>query len=245
MYYLGPGLEDTKFVITELTYFLFEVILVTTLYLLYILIKNYQEKEKELLILQNTQAKMEVKLLEDQINPHFLFNNLNILSTIINKGKSKDADQFLNTFSRIYRYVIDYKNQELILLSKELEFVKDYIYLLEKRFVNSYTFNINIAGNEETKYYIIPNTLQILVENIVKHNEGSSDHPVEVFLDIQEDHLVIKNTYSPKKYKPESKKIGLSNLKKKRYRLLYEQEISITQYKDYFIVNIPLVIKHI
>ncbi|MCA0383768.1 MAG: histidine kinase [Bacteroidetes bacterium] len=139
--------------------------------------KNKQLEAEELLRM-HTQA--ELQSIKSQVNPHFLFNNLNVLSALVMK-QSQDANHFIEAFSNVYQYILRNQEKELIDLQQELDFLEPYIYLLQHRFPNSIQLNIQIAA-EAKQLQVVPVALQMLVENAIKHNIVSPQQPLQIHI---------------------------------------------------------------
>ncbi|MCZ4408452.1 histidine kinase [Cryomorphaceae bacterium 1068] len=177
--------------------------------------------------------------LKDQLNPHFLFNSLNVLSNLV----YEDADQanaFIEKLSKIYRYVLDVQYEELVELDQELAFAKNYLELQELRFGSKISYVIRV--NDSVKYAIPPLTLQLLLENAVKHNAATKDKPLIISIIQEDDQLKVTNTFNPRTTEPEESGIGLKNIKE-RYSFLSNREVVIDQNEALFEVNIPLLTK--
>ncbi len=180
----------------------------------------------------------ELRFLKSQIDPHFLFNNLNTVDSLIDSNPAA-AKVYLNKLSMLYRYLISSKDHEVVPLEEELEFAKNYIYLIDCRFGEAFQFEItNELGNIDQQL-IPPGALQTLLENIVKHNHASSEQPIKSEIVISEKGIRVSNNLSAKNKKVYSTGIGLSNLKA-RYKLLTDNDIEV-QTSDHFIVQLPLI----
>lgn len=175
--------------------------------------------------------------LKDQINPHFLFNNLSVLSSLVYKDQDKSVD-FINQLSKVYRYLLDNRNNELVSLDNELTFIKSYTYLLQIRFDTSIVFDIQIPENK-LQLMIPPMALQMLIENAIKHNEVSSALPLKVSIVVNEDVLQVTNNLQLRRVEEESSKTGLQNIKQ-RYSYFTEKQVEVLQTENQFIVRIPL-----
>ena len=142
--------------------------------------KEYRIKLLEAEQLKTKTSQAELQVIKSQINPHFLFNNLNVLSALVMQNSS-EANKFIEAFSQVYRYILNNQHKELVELKTELEFIKPYIYLLEKRFSNGLKITIDIDEAQENKF-IIPASLQMLIENAIKHNVASKTKPLHIDL---------------------------------------------------------------
>ncbi|WP_229214346.1 sensor histidine kinase [Dyadobacter flavalbus] len=175
--------------------------------------------------------------LKDQLNPHFLFNSLNVLSNLVYENPDTAA-KFVHRLSRIYRYVLDVQHEELVSLEKELDFAADYLSLQKIRFEDSLQYEIRIDQN--TSGNLPPLSLQLLLENAIKHNIASTENPLRIGIFMENQELVVKNNLQLKSSMPEnSAGIGLMNIVK-RYELLSNQTISIQDTGGSFVVKLPL-----
>jgi len=213
--------------------------------MVFYMIKNYRNQIMELehskvklIALQKENLTAELVSLKQQIDPHFLFNSLNTLITLIEE--SKDAAQnFVQELSKVYRYILQIKDKDLIEVRKELAFVKSYNFLLAQRFRENLKIKIDI--NEQYRHrLIIPAALQMLVENCVKHNVISSDKPLEIKISCDGKYLKIVNTLQPKLDSVDSEKIGLENLKR-RFSYFTDTELQVIKTEDEFIVKLPII----
>jgi two-component system LytT family sensor kinase len=188
---------------------------------------------------ESIEAQLEV--LKAQINPHFLFNNLSVLSSLVYIDQDK-AVEFINQFSKVYRYVIESNNKELVTLNTEMEFIQSYIFLLKIRFGANINFNIEVDtafGN----YLIPPMALEIILENTIKHNEVSIEKPL--FVSIQttkQNYLIISNNLQLRNDVEKGTQLGLKNIKQ-RYIHYTDQPVHIEKKNDQFVVQIPLLPK--
>jgi two-component system LytT family sensor kinase len=208
--------------------------------------KRYFEGQRDLLLAQKAQAESqraqaqsELKSLRAQVDPHFLFNNLNILYALIQQNQ-QEASHFLSCFSSLYRYLIRHKDADLVPLEEELRFADEYIYLLGHRFGTAYQFEKTSlpAPAELAGLFVVPGTLQVLLENVVKHNRGDEDDPLRVTLAVGPDSLIVRHRRAPKRTTVESMGTGLSNLRE-RYRLLAGRE-PLVQADEFFTVTVPV-----
>ena len=156
--------------------------------------------------------------LRNQINPHFLFNSLNVLSTLVYKDQDL-ANDFIQQLSKVYRYLINNQSKKIISLTEELSFINSYIYLLNIRFKSNLKIINNINGNTE-RYYIAPATLQLLIENAIKHNIVSYKKPLNIDIFSDDNFIIVKNNLQKKKQsKQNNTRVGLKNIQK-RYQLM-------------------------
>lgn len=175
--------------------------------------------------------------LKSQIDPHFLFNSLNVLTSLIGENP-KLAEKFTTKLSKVYRYVLEQKSKDLIDLDEELLFAKTYMELLKMRFEDAVIFEIpEKASNSELK--IIPLSLQLLLENTIKHNVVSEENPLKVKIVEENGYLVITNNYSPKTVLEKGTKVGLKNIID-RYNLITLKKVTVEKTGETFTVKLPL-----
>ncbi|MAY58221.1 MULTISPECIES: histidine kinase [Pseudoalteromonas] len=188
-------------------------------------------KEKALLDSQ-------VKTLQQHIDPHFLFNNLNVLSALILKSP-EEAEEYLETFSDIYRYILENKSKNLVPLAKELVFIKDYMALIETRFNGLYRLRINVDNALLANRYVIPCSLQLAIENAVKHNGATVDNPLDIHINVEVDGIVVTNNLNEKEYKPMSTGLGLAHLQA-QCKAVFNRQSRIEKNESVFILTLPM-----
>src|SRR5690349_16419609 len=172
-------------------------------------------EEKEMLKRESLNAQLDA--LRTQVNPHFLFNNLNTLTAVI----ADDPDlaiEFVQQLAKVYRHVLEVKDEQIILLQEELDVLKAYAFLLQTRFGKHLNVTINVS-EENLKKKIVPLSLQLLMENAIKHNIVSSDKPLSIHVFAQNEKLVVTNNLQKKNQVIESTGIGLDNIRN-RYKLI-------------------------
>ena len=178
------------------------------------------------------------ELLKQQVNPHFLFNSLNTLKSMIEIGDAHSVD-FVLKLSDFYRFTLDNRQHDVIALSYEFKILQAYMFLLEARFEEGIKLNISI-DTSTTSTFIPPFTLQLLVENCVKHNVISLDHPLHIELYTTDNKIIIENQIQLKKNPEASTGMGLENINQ-RYQHLTQKEIRIEQDTVSFKVTLPLI----
>lgn len=177
------------------------------------------------------------EVLRNQINPHFLFNSFNVLSELVYENQDL-AVKFIQQLSKLFRYVLDSREKELVPLSEEIEFVKSFSYLLKTRFENKLLFQIDVtAGQHEM---IVPVSIQMLIENAVKHNEVSDQFPLIIEINRNEDFIEVSNSLKPKDADDETTRLGLKNLKQ-QFVFFTKKEIVVEKTADEFIVKLPII----
>jgi two-component system, LytTR family, sensor kinase len=187
--------------------------------------------------LEKENFKAQLTALKNQISPHFLFNNLSILSSLV-ENNPKLSVQFINRLSKVYRYILQQSDYERISLKTELEFVETYTFLLKIRFEDKLRIVIDIPESDQLRYSIVPLTLQLLVENAVKHNRMSDEQPLVVYFQSRGNYLVVVNWIQPRPQNEPSTGLGLQNIIN-RYKLLTEKPVLVTEKDESFIVKIP------
>lgn len=216
-------------------------IIVSIVHIIY-LYKYYQEsKLKEQKVIAGT-ASAKFESLKNQIDPHFLFNSLNVLSSLIEENPD-NAQKFTTSLSKIYRYVLEQKDKELVSVAEELSFAKTYMNLLKMRFENSITFSLPIDyDNSEAR--VVPLSLQLLLENTIKHNVVSEQKPLHIHIYIEDNYLIIENNLQKKEVLQDRKGVGLQNIVN-RYALISERKVVIDTNEKSFKVKIPILTKQI
>ncbi|MDO6434737.1 histidine kinase [Flavitalea sp. BT771] len=193
-------------------------------------------EEKEMLKRESLRAQLEA--LKTQVNPHFLFNNLNTLSAVIPDNPGQAID-FVQQLSRVYRHILEVKNEQSILLKEELDVLQAYAFLLKTRFGDNLDISIRVA-EEKLQQKIVPLSLQILMENAIKHNVVSSARPLRIDVYTQDGRLIVSNNLQKKNQAYESTGIGLENIRN-RYLLLDGRPIEVEEGPACFTVSIPLI----
>lgn len=180
----------------------------------------------------------QLNALRTQVNPHFLFNNLNTLSSLIPECPEHAVD-FVQQLSKVYRHILEVKDEKSILLRDELEVLNAYTFLLKTRFGNNLDVTIDIPAEKLNKK-IVPLSLQLLMENAIKHNIVSSGRPLQINIFTENGSLVIDNNLQMKNQISESTGIGLDNIRN-RYKLLGDKTVKVTETGTNFTVSIPLI----
>ncbi|MCC7506832.1 MAG: tetratricopeptide repeat protein [Saprospiraceae bacterium] len=189
-------------------------------------------------ILEKQPLLNEIALLKTQVNPHFLFNSLSILSSLVQVNPEL-SEQFIDQLSRSYRYILEQKDQSLVSLRTELEFIRSYAFLLKIRFEKKFDLQIQLPEALLDSSKIAPLTLQLLIENAVKHNRMSQREPLVVEVLVAGNTLIVKNRLQPRSTPDTSTGIGLQNIVN-RYALLSDRPVVTGPQGEDFIVRIPL-----
>jgi sensor histidine kinase YesM len=187
-------------------------------------------------------ANAKFESLKNQIDPHFLFNSLNVLSSLIEENPD-NAQRFTTSLSKIYRYVLEQKDKELVSVEDELSFAKTYMNLLKMRFENSLFYELPTTNiNPDAK--VVPLSLQLLLENTVKHNVVSEQKPLHIRIFIDGDYLAIQNDFQKKEVLQDRQGVGLQNIVN-RYGIVTNRKVLIEQNEKNFTVKIPILTKQI
>lgn len=194
--------------------------------------------ESKAQLLEKEKAQVMYENLKQHLNPHFLFNSLTSLSSLI-RIDQKMAGNFLDKMSKVYRYILKNRDNETVALAEEIKFVQLYNDLQKTRFENGLEINMDI----DEEYYhrkIAPVTLQNLVENAIKHNTADVDSPLIIDLFVEDDYLIVRNNLQKKIFVETSNKQGLNNMLS-LYRFLSDRKMSIEENETHFIVRVPLI----
>jgi PAS domain S-box-containing protein len=197
-----------------------------------------QVKKTELLQLQKENLQSQFEMLKNQVNPHFLFNSLNVLTSLISV-EPELAEKFTGQLSKVYRYVLEHRSDDLVQLNTELEFLKSYTFLLDIRFGGKLEVNYNLDESKlESK--LPPLCLQILIENAIKHNTFTNRSPlnIDIFVD-DEDYLNVINNFQKREKNMESTGLGLINIAN-RYSYFTDRKTSFVIDNERFVARVPL-----
>ena len=176
--------------------------------------------------------------LKSQVNPHFLFNNLNVLSALVYVNQDK-AVEFINQLANVYRYILDQTKIELVTLEKEIDFIGSYCFLLQIRFGDNLNVEITIADSAKGKY-MLPMAMQVLIENAIQHNEITPNHPLHIRIDTDGERLTVSNVIARKKNGQRGSGTGLLNIQT-RYGFFTKEPVIVNQGEDAFSVSLPLI----
>ncbi|RMA64712.1 2TM domain-containing protein [Ulvibacter antarcticus] len=238
------GSNFTSFLANEKAayyYISFVIALVVTfiLYGFYYYRYKQESKVKEQKIIAGT-ASAKFDALKNQLDPHFLFNSLNVLTSLIEENPEA-ATRFTTALSKVYRYVLEQKNKELVTVEDELKFANLYMSLIKMRFEDSIVFTVpETISNPEAK--VVPLALQLLLENAVKHNMVTPKRKLHITIEEKDGNLVITNNLQPKQVVKESTGVGLRNIQQ-RYMLLTDRPVLIDETTTKFSIAIPMLTK--
>ncbi|MEL6657506.1 MAG: histidine kinase [Bacteroidota bacterium] len=204
-----------------------------------LLAKSFYQSQLAVVALQKEQKETALRVLQAQVDPHFLFNNLNILDILIEQNPDK-ARVFTRKLSSLYRYMTRHKDDDIVPLSTEWEFCQDYIYLISQRFNGLFPVQTEFAIEQLEQYLVPPASVQTLLENVTKHNVALPQKPIQITIEIANEYLVMRNDFRPKVDPEDSSGTGLQNLAA-RVALLTDQEITYGEQGGQFVVRLPLV----
>lgn len=193
-------------------------------------IKNYQ--------LQETNLKSKLTMLKNQLDPHFLFNSLGTLTALV-ETNTEIAVEYIEEFSNVYRYILDTQDKDLVFVKDEMNFCKAYLFLMKKRFNNALDITIDI-DKEIFNYKILPLSIQIVLENTVKHNIVTSEKHLQIIIENEENYIIVKNNMQLKKQIGPTTGLGLNNINQ-RLDILNVENISIYEKDNFFIAKIPII----
>lgn len=202
--------------------------------------EEYRCKQVEAEELRKITTQAQLQSLRNQINPHFLFNNLNVLSALILKN-SQMANEFVEEFAKVYRYVLRNYEKELIPLREEIDFIKSYTFLLEKRFDNNLRVELEVPEAYQG-CYIVPLALQMLIENAIKHNIVARKKPLIIRIRMENETLVVANTLQRKAVAAhDSTQIGLKNISARYQFINSNRQVIVEENYDTFVVRLPVI----
>lgn len=211
------------------------LILAERLFGIYLVHARRQERDKAMM--QKELLQSQYVNLKNQVNPHFLFNSFSVLQSLIDT-KPEEASKFLSRLSKMYRHILDSREESMSSVRKELEVLDLYIYLLKIRHEDSFEVTIDIDAQHHQSY--LPTlSLQMLIENAVKHNQFSNHEPLHVSLYVDQGYVVVKNKVKKKGAVESSTKLGLENIRS-QYELQTKQSVIITEDEQFFTVKLPI-----
>jgi len=210
---------------------------------LHLLQQNYENQHvsMELELIRNDNLGAQYELLKQQVNPHFLFNSLNTLKAMVETG-DQEAVEFILKLSNFYRFTLESRKHDLINVSEEMEILKAYLFLQKARFDEGFTFESDL-DERVLNTLIPPFTLQLLVENCIKHNVVSLQKPLHIRLYRENDQIVVENQVQPKAGDNNSLGVGLKNINL-RYSHLLDKQIDIISNEKVFQIKLPLIYEY-
>jgi len=233
-------LPTTEQLIVANVYGAIVIIPIFSIYFSLHFLRHWQQSELEMERFQKESMSSQLETLKNHLDPHFLFNNLNILSALIDKS-AEQSQEFLGRFAQVYRTMLLTKAEDLISLEEEMQFIDTYIYLIRCRFQDFIQFSIELDEDDTLMHMMPPLTLQMLIENAVKHNNITAEKPLRIRIYVQDRRLIVENNINEK---PEDLKTrsgtGLKNIKA-RYKYYTDEEVQIQRVGEVFIASMPLI----
>ncbi|WP_281613572.1 histidine kinase [Flammeovirga sp. SubArs3] len=232
--------EEISFINPELTFglsIIYMMIYMTNLYLRKSI--NYKEQELQFKELEKEKVLSQYMALKAQIEPHFLFNSLSVLSSIVHTDQNLASD-FIIKLSKTLRYIIAQNQHTLVEMSTEMNIVEDYFFLIKTRFNDAVHLQIDLDEPTFKSTYIPPTALQTLIENAIKHNKLSKKQPLKITIGIEGNYIIVSNNLNKKETGEEnSTGLGLENIRQ-RYLLIAQENIHIKETKDTFSILLPI-----
>ncbi|HEX6846700.1 MAG TPA: histidine kinase [Chitinophagaceae bacterium] len=232
------GKTDWTVVYTSTLIILICVIFITHVYETVFLVKEAESEKVQRAQIEKAKAEAELEALRNQVDPHFIFNSLNTLSHLI-EVKPEKAKLFNDHLADVFRYILHNKSRDLVMLSEEMQFLSDYFSLLKIRFENAVQLVNHVTHKMTEDVLVPPISLQVLIENAVKHNEFSDTNPLLIEIEMTGNELVVRNKIRKKTLQRTSSKIGLQNLND-RYKLTTKKPIVVNEDENDFTVILPL-----
>ncbi|MFM2269576.1 MAG: hypothetical protein RL757_3017 [Bacteroidota bacterium] len=243
--YVGYPIGITKLgrnlSVSSLTFTLLITIMVSALFHGRTFLMGWRETHLEAEKLRREQMTARFETLKAQVNPHFLFNSLNVLTTLVHKDADL-AEEFIQKLSKVYRFTLETREREVISLAEELKQLDSYIFLMKMRFGEGFTFENKLTKEEIEAQQVPPLTLQMLLENSLKHNQASKNSVLKIVLEKEEDVLILTNNLQHKENVLDSSGVGLSNIIS-RYQILTGKKVSAQRTETHFVVKLPIIFR--
>lgn len=198
--------------------------------------KSWRQQSERALALEREMALTRYASLKNQVNPHFLFNNLNSLSALVQQDPTK-AQEFIQKLSKVYRYILDNQQEEVVPLATEWTFCESWLYLEQLRYGDALQLVVRMDPN--VNRFVPPMALQLLLENALKHNSFDREHPLTVEVIADGEQLVVRNDLRARQEPAEGSGLGIQNLRD-RYAYLTDRPLSVITDNTHFEVRLPL-----
>jgi LytS/YehU family sensor histidine kinase len=205
--------------------------------IIYLYVKARERRLRNIQLLKQEKIQFQFQVLRNQINPHFLFNSFNTLISTI-EDNPKMAVSYVEHLSEFFRNIVNYRDTDVISVGEELTLMETYFYLQQKRFGDHLRMEVNIAEETKKHTFIPPLTLQLLMENAIKHNAVSKEAPLLVDLVTEGDYIIVRNNINLKRSREASSGMGLQNIVN-RYNLLTKEPVTIANDGKHFTVSLP------
>lgn len=215
------------------------VLIFTLVYEILFLAKEREQDIKTVDLLDRERSQARLHALQNEMDPHFLFNALTTLNHLI-LHQPAQAHEFNNKLAQVYKYFLLNKSKDLIPLEQELDFIDDYFFLLQLRYDQKLQLEIRLQPGTRPDMKIPPCSLQILVENAIKHNAFTDEDPLRITITVNGQYIKVVNRMKPKPYIMDSTQVGLNNLSS-RYKILFNKDIVIHPGREHFAVNLPVI----
>jgi len=216
----------------------FAVIVFTLVYEILFLTKERELDNHIVSQLDNELTRVEIIALRNELDPHFIYNSLNTLSQFISTDAEK-ASAYNQKLAKLYRYFLENATKELVPASQELAFIREYFSLLQMVYENRMFLSVELTPRRMEGLLLMPCSLQLLVENAIKHNQFTTEHPLRICISIEGEHIVVRNTLNRRRSLPTTR-IGLKNLKT-QYQLLARKTVVVDYNDDQFLVRLPII----
>ena len=238
--YRIQGVPFTQYLKTTILLLLLQILVIIYIFSVITGIEFFKKWKEGLIKQESLQRKaieLQLETLKNQVNPHFLFNSLNTLTSLVHKDADK-AVQFIIQLSDIYRYALENKNKSTVPWPVEKKFVENYLSMQQIRFSSNIVVSMDTSGDE--KFEVVPLSVQMLVENAIKHNIITTDDPLEIAIYVENNFLVVRNKLQLKSSVEYSENIGLANIKQ-QYEILAGQKADVSREGGFFTVKLPLI----
>jgi sensor histidine kinase YesM len=209
----------------------------TFVFLGYFYMRESAQQKKRVDDMEKVLIQSQIQQLNAGFEPHFLFNNLNILSGLIEENTEK-SQQFIQELSSLYRYIVASKKKGIVSINDELKHAQNYLNIINIKFNNA--FSLHVKNKCEKEVFVLPNTMQVLIENVIKHNSAKTINPLPVFVSINSSGVKVSNEKRLKTTAEQSTKTGLDSLNE-RYMLTFGKSIAIWEDENSFSVIVPIV----
>jgi two-component system, LytTR family, sensor kinase len=236
--YRIQGVTVGQYLRTTILLLLLQILVIVYIFSIITAVEFFKKWKEGLIKQQSLQRKaieLQLETLKNQVNPHFLFNSLNTLTSLIHKDADK-AVQFTIQLADIYRYALENKDKPTVPWLVEKKFVENYLSMQQIRFSSNIAVSIAVGGDE--KFEVIPLSVQMLVENAIKHNIITADDPLEIAIYVENNFLVVRNKLQLKSSVEYSENIGLANIKQ-QYEILAGQKVDVSRESGFFTVKLP------
>jgi two-component system LytT family sensor kinase len=238
--YRIQGVPFTQYLKTTILLLLLQILVIIYIFSVITGIEFFKKWKEGLIRQESLQRKaieLQLETLKNQVNPHFLFNSLNTLTSLVHKDADK-AVQFIIQLSDIYRYALENKNKLTVPWPVEKKFVENYLSMQQIRFSGNIVVSMDTRGDE--KFEVVPLSVQMLVENAIKHNIITADDPLEIAIYVENNFLVVRNKLQLKSSVEYSENIGLDNIKQ-QYEILAGKKAEVSREDGFFTVKLPLI----